>query len=82
MSLRPRTPSSEKEPLRLIKSLSFNADTGMILLWGRGLLIAGYFQKHTRQPKARGTRQAGMDGARGKTIRTMRAKGTVSSAQT
>ena len=30
MSLRPSTPSSEKEPLRFSKSLSFNADTGMM----------------------------------------------------
>lgn len=32
MSLRPRTPSSENEPLRFSKSLSFNADTGMMML--------------------------------------------------
>ena len=31
MSLRPSTPSSEKDPLRFSKSLSFNADTGMML---------------------------------------------------
>lgn len=31
MSLRPSTPSSEKDPLRFSKSLSFNADTGMLL---------------------------------------------------
>lgn len=58
MSLRPSTPSSEKEPLRLIKSLSFKADTGMMMLWGGKLLIAaaGDIFKKLRQRK--GTRQA------------------------
>lgn len=31
MFFSPRTPSSENDPFRLSKSLSFNADTGMML---------------------------------------------------
>lgn len=32
MFFRPRTPSSENDPFLFSKSLSFNADTGMMLL--------------------------------------------------
>lgn len=51
MFFRPSTPSSEKDPLRFSKSLSFNADTGMILsavemmLIFAALLWCGYLKK-------------------------------------